>query len=137
MVAAYRRTGRANPPPEIPMNDFATRLEEICRSLESADFGGAEEFSAATAGIGKKTALTMGGELRAYLSAGACEVEALAAFPFAQAFAVNAFLYCTPSRGAAAAADRIIEVATRIAHGLGDGDAQRLFAERRWSENCH
>jgi hypothetical protein len=59
MVAAYGRIERANPPPEIPMNDFATRLEEICRALESADFGGPEEFSAATVGIGKKTALTM------------------------------------------------------------------------------
>jgi hypothetical protein len=137
MVAAYRRTERANPPPEIQMNDFATRLEEICRALESADFGGSEEFSAATVAIGKKTALTMCQELRAYLTAGASEVEALAAFPFALAFAVNAFLYCTPSRGDAAAADRIMEVATRITHSLGAGDAQRLFAERRSSENCH
>lgn len=119
------------------MNDFATRLEEICRALESADFEGPEEFSAATVGIGKKTALTMCRELRAYLNAGACEVEALAAFPFALAFVVNAFLYCTPSRGDAAAADRVMEAASRIAHSLGDGDAQHLLAQWKSSENCH
>jgi hypothetical protein len=119
------------------MNDFATRLEEISRALESADFGGSEEFSAATVGIGRKTARTMCRELRAYLSAGGSEVEALAAVPFALAFAVNAFLYCTPSRGDAAAADRIMEVASRITHSLGDGEAQRLLAQRKSSENCH
>ena len=119
------------------MNDFATRLDEICRALESADFRGSEEFSAATVDIGKKTALTMCRELRAYLSEGASEVEALAAFPFAVAFVVNAFLYCMPLRGDAAAADRIMETAARIVHSLGDGDAQRLFARRGSSENCH
>ncbi len=119
------------------MNDFATRLEEICRALESADFQGSEEFSAATVNIGKNAALALCRELRAYLNAGASEVEALAAFPFALAFVVNAFLYCTPSRGDAAAANRLMEVATRITHSLGDGDAERLFARRKSSENCH
>jgi hypothetical protein len=107
------------------MNDFATRLEEICRALETADYQAPEEFSAATVEIGKKTALAMCQELRA------------AAFPFAMAFIVNAFLYCTPSRGDAAAAERIIEVAARITHSLGDGNAERLFARRKSSQDCH
>lgn len=105
--------------------------------MESADFQGSEEFSAATVEVGKNAALAMCRGLRAYLSAGASEVEALAAFPFALAFVVNAFLYCTPSRGNAAAADRLLEVASRITHSFGDGDAERLFARRRSSENCH
>jgi hypothetical protein len=52
-------------PPEIAMSDFVMRLEEICRALESADFQGSEEFSAATVEIGKDAALTMCRELRA------------------------------------------------------------------------
>ncbi len=119
------------------MIDFATRLEEVCRALEAADYQAPERFSAATIDIGRKTALTMCQELRACLRSGFSELEVSAALPFAVAFIVNAFLSCTRSRGDAAATDRIMDVAAKITHSLGDGDAERLLGRRKSSLHCH
>jgi hypothetical protein len=122
---------------ENAMTDFWTSIEEIYTALETSDFHAPEEFSDLTVQIAERTALAMVQELRAYKGAGGSDLEAVATFPFVLAFLVNVFTYCTELRGSAAAVERIVETATKVAHALGDGDAERLIPRRKPSLNHH
>lgn len=118
------------------MADFATELENVCAALQTAGYEAPETFSALTVNVGKATALAVAKELLSRARSGSSDMEVMAAFPFALAFIVNVFVYCTKSRGNAIVVNRLMEAATKIAHSLGDGDIERLRSRRNTSLNC-